>query len=452
MSFSENVAELVTRSESRLVQCAPHWERVELGAVASISNGHPWKSDGFKSGNGVPVIRIRNVVSGSTETFFDGQIVEGYWVHRNDLLVGMDGDFNCNLWEGPKALLNQRVCKIDALENHYNKYFLRKALPPYLSLINKNTSSVTVKHLSSKTLAQIPLPLPPLAEQKRIVAKLDALSAHSARARKDLARIDSLVTRYKQAILSKAFSGELTTDWRIVRSDDAAGWLSTMIGNEADLRLGKMLDKAKNKGESTRYLRNINVRWGSFDLSDLLSMKMTDEERSKFDVKDGDLMVCEGGEPGRCAVWQGGATEISFQKALLRVRTKANLDANFLYHQITWLAQIKELDRHFTGTTIKHLPQTALARVPLQLAPLAEQKEIVRRIESAFDKIDRLAAEAKRALELTDKLDEAILAKAFRGELVPQDPTDEPASTLLARIKANRAAAPKPKRGRGKRV
>ena len=76
-------------------------------------------------------------------------------------------------------------------------------------------------------------------------------------------------------------------------------------------------------------------------------------------------------------------------------------------------------------------------------SPLEEQKEIVRRIESAFQKIDRLAAEAKRALALTDKLDEAILAKAFRGDLVPQDPTDEPASTLLERIKAERAAQPK---------
>ncbi|SDO70538.1 type I restriction enzyme, S subunit [Aureimonas jatrophae] len=83
------------------------------------------------------------------------------------------------------------------------------------------------------------------------------------------------------------------------------------------------------------------------------------------------------------------------------------------------------------------------------LAPLEEQYEIVRRIETAFARIDRLATEAKRALTLVGKLDEAILAKAFRGELVPQDESDEPASVLLERIRAEQALAPKPKRGRG---
>jgi type I restriction enzyme S subunit len=111
----------------------------------------------------------------------------------------------------------------------------------------------------------------------------------------------------------------------------------------------------------------------------------------------------------------------------------------------------KEVVREFqVGIAQQHFNVGAMAEMPIPLCSLAEQHEIVRRIEAAFAKIDRLAAEAKRALALTDRLDEKILAKAFRGELVPQDPNDEPAGALLERIRAERAAAPGAKRGRAK--
>src|SRR5690348_12494404 len=97
------------------------------------------------------------------------------------------------------------------------------------------------------------------------------------------------------------------------------GWVAARMGQIADVQLGKMLDKQKNKGQARRYLRNINVRWGSFDLSDLAEMRMSDDETQMFDVRDGDLMVCEGGEPGRAAVWKLGDKDLAFQKALMRV-------------------------------------------------------------------------------------------------------------------------------------
>ncbi len=100
------------------------------------------------------------------------------------------------------------------------------------------------------------------------------------------------------------------------------------------------------------------------------------------------------------------------------------------------------------GVNIQHIGKNGLANFPIPVPPPDEQREIVRRIEAAFAKIDRLAEETAKALKLTDRLDQRILAKAFAGDLVPQDPNDEPATTLLARIRAERAAAPKVKRGR----
>ena len=97
------------------------------------------------------------------------------------------------------------------------------------------------------------------------------------------------------------------------------GWVEATLGDVAYTKLGKMLDATKNKGEPVAYLRNVNVRWGAFDLSDLLEMRVTADEREELAVRDGDLFMCEGGEPGRCAVWQGGERDLVFQKAIHRV-------------------------------------------------------------------------------------------------------------------------------------
>src|SRR5262249_14948724 len=140
-----------------------------------------------------------------------------YWIEDGNLLVGMDGDFNSRIWAGGRALLNQRVCRIAPNEQFYLRDFMAHVLPGYLELINSETHSVTVKHLSSKTLAEIPLPLPSLAEQRRIVAKIDNLFTKSKRARDQLDHIPRLVEKYKQAILAAAFRGELTREWRMKR-------------------------------------------------------------------------------------------------------------------------------------------------------------------------------------------------------------------------------------------
>lgn len=439
------------------------WVEARLGEVTTKigSGATPTGGEQSYEASGIPLIRSLNV-------HFDGVRAEGLAflnepqaaklnnvvVEADDVLLNITGASIGRVAIAPSeyegARVNQHVSIIRLVQEVLSEYvrsFL--ASPAAQDVITRENYGATRQALTKSMIEDFAFPLPPLAEQKRIVAKLDALNAKSARARTELARIETLVSRYKQALLNKAFSGELTREWS-VRNVKASKWRPSLIAYECDIRLGKMLDKAKNKGEPTRYLRNINVRWGSFDLSDVLSMNMTSDERTKLDIRDGDVLLCEGGEPGRCAVWNLGPTDISFQKALMRVRPRPGLVSHFFFYFMRWAADENLLAQHFTGTTIKHLPQVALSKVPIPVPPLEEQHEIVRRIESAFAKIDRLANEAKRALELVGRLDEAILAKAFRGELVPQDENDEPAEHLLARIRAEREAAPKGKRGRGR--
>ena len=159
------------------------------------------------------------------------------------------------------------------------------------------------------------MPLPPLNEQRRIAAKLDTTLASVDSCRQRLEGVATLIKRFRQAVLEAATTGELTREWR-EEHGHKYDWQQRRLADVAEARLGKMLDQAKNFGEPTPYLRNVNVRWFAFDLSDIQLMRLAPEERSELDVCNGDLLVCEGGEPGRCAVWRDPDSNITFQKAL----------------------------------------------------------------------------------------------------------------------------------------
>lgn len=149
------------------------------------------------------------------------------------------------------------------------------------------------------------------------------------------------------------------------------------LGEVADTCLGKMLDAKKNKGTLHPYLANVNVRWGFFDLDGLQEMPFEDGEAERYGLKSGDLVMCEGGEPGRCALWTDASTDMRFQKALHRIRAhKDVLDIRYLYYWFLYAGKRGMLDRYFTQTTIKHLVGEDLRTVELDLPDLERQKEI----------------------------------------------------------------------------
>lgn len=159
------------------------------------------------------------------------------------------------------------------------------------------------------------------------------------------------------------------------------------LGDYVDACLGKMLDAQKNRGKLQPYLGNSNVRWGSFVLEDLAVMRFEDHEDERYGIRDGDLIVCEGGEPGRCAIWRGDAP-MKIQKALHRVRTMEGLDNYFLYYWFLLAGSAGELEPFFTGTTIKHLTGKALAELRIPLPPIALQREVAKILSSLDAKID----------------------------------------------------------------
>jgi type I restriction enzyme S subunit len=214
MALSIKPIEIINKQEYQLLKKALHWERVFLASVANVQNGYAFKSSLFCKDRGVPLIRIRDIFNKITEHCYDGNYQDEFLVKKDDILIGMDGDFKIAIWKGEKGLLNQRVCRISLTTNLYNRKFLILCLQPYLDAINAETSSVTVKHLSSRTVEEIPLPLPPLAEQHRIVAKIEELFSDIDAGIASLKKAREQLKIYRQAVLKWAFEGKLTARWR----------------------------------------------------------------------------------------------------------------------------------------------------------------------------------------------------------------------------------------------
>ena len=176
-------------------------------------------------------------------------------------------------------------------------------------------------------------------------------------------------------------------------------WSVRPLSEVADFVLGKMLDQVKNRGEPKPYLANVNVRWGEFDLTDLREMRFEPQEFERYGLKSGDIVMCEGGEPGRCALWKGERENMMIQKALHRIRPHICLDSTFLYYAFLSIGYQNGFTPFFTGSTIKHLPREQLAKVPIRFPELPEQKAIA----TVLDAYDTLIATNQRRIALLEE-------------------------------------------------
>ena len=189
-------------------------------------------------------------------------------------------------------------------------------------------------------------------------------------------------------------------------------WQWKAVSEIADHSLGKMLDKSKNRGEPRPYLRNLNVRWFDFDLSDLLQMRFLPEETERYTASKGDLLICEGGYPGRAAIWDQDYP-VHFQKALHRVRFREPERARWMLYYLHSLDLAGTLKKHFNGAGIQHLTGEALARFTLPIPPLTEQQRIVGILDEAFEGIDTAKVNAEKNLQNARALFESHLQSVF---------------------------------------
>ena len=218
-------------------------------------------------------------------------------------------------------------------------------------------------------------------------------------------------------------------------------WEWVTLKSIAISSLGKTLDKAKNKGELKPYLCSINVYWDGIDLTTVKETRLEEGELPKYLLKPGDLLVCEGGDVGRSAVWES-TQEMYYQNALHRVRFYGGINPYFFQLLLECYKGNLILDTYSKGMTIKHLVQTALNAIIFPLPPLAEQNRIVDAINRLLPFLRSYDRAEKRITalntEFPETLKKSILQEAVQGKLVPQDPSDEPAEALLERIRAEK--------------
>ena len=375
---------------------------------------------------------------------------------------------------------------------HYLRYCLSEAYFREQFMATVAGVGGSLMRARPSEVSKIEIPLAPLPEQRRIVAKIDSLSAKSKRCRDQLDHIPRLAEKYKQAILAAGFRGELTRDWRARhraetwsqhqlreleerrerylaerrgsrlkpfvgrlgdRSTLPEGWFPAVLADVGSLQVGYAYKSKWYSKEGVKLLRGANIAPGSLTWEDeaRLPFKLA-ADFSEYALREGDIVIAmdrpiisTGLKVAR--IRQADAGSLLVQR-VARYAASQFADGNFVWHFINSQLFIDHAVSHSTGTDLPHISSNDILTAPLPLPVLTEQREIVRRMETGLAWIDRLAAEATSARKLIDHLDQAILAKAFRGELVPQDPTDEPASVLLDRIRAERAVAPvKVKRG-----
>ncbi|MFN3321446.1 MAG: restriction endonuclease subunit S [Allorhizobium sp.] len=464
------------RTERKILpfQLPTHWDWVRLIEIVRPSYGYAFASSRFNSSKrGMPLIRIRDISKMDTEAYYEGDFDEAYLVRAGDYLVGMDGDFNLRRWEGVDGLLNQRVMRLNGWRCDVNPEYAKLPLQAVLNYLHGKTSLTTVKHLSAKQVNGIEIPLPPLAEQHRIVAKVDELMAlcdelEAARTEREtkrdrlaaasLARLNTpdpetfrddarfaldampaltarpdQIKQLRQTILNLAVRGKLVpqdpSDEPVdsISADDfsddegrlnasiPSSWQWVRVSDVAEARLGKMLDKAKNHGEPYPYLRNTNVHWFDIRLDDLKLIPLSTAEFEEYQLRRGDVLICEGGHGiGRTAVWRSDISNVVFQKALHRVRPGPNLNPDFFSFCCLVYYEAGVMQTYFTGVGIPHFTGRALSKLVFPLPPLAEQRRIVAKVDEIMALCDQLETSLSSADETRKKLLDALLAEALQ--------------------------------------
>ncbi|MDD2989499.1 MAG: restriction endonuclease subunit S [Zoogloea sp.] len=482
----------------------PGWIWIRLSVLCELENGDRSKNYPNKSllvDSGIPFVNAGHLQSGrintSEMTFISEErfnLLSGGKFSDGDILFCLRGSLGKSaIVEGFSRGAIASSLVIVRLIGESDRFYFHNFFDSPLSYrqIQKYDNGTAQPNLSAADLGKFLIPLPPLTEQHRLVAKVDelmalcdqleqetdaSLGAHQTLVETLLSALTSAadhaqfasawqriaghfdtlftteesIAQLKQTILQLAVMGKLVPQdpndepasellkkiaaekAKLVKEgkikkekplppiadnekpyDLPKGWEWVRTYQVAECRLGKMLDRAKNSGAAYPYLRNTNVQWQQFKLDDIKEINLEPYELEEYRLRDGDLLICEGGEPGRCAIWRTERSEMYFQKALHRVRVFGGILPEHIANCLQADALCKRLDQFFTGATIKHFAGQELNRYFFALPPLAEQHRIVGKVDELMALCDQLKSRLSDAQTTQHHLADALVERAI---------------------------------------
>jgi type I restriction enzyme, S subunit len=348
----------------------------------------------------------------------------------------------------------------EVIDDGYLFYWLKH--PAFLEYVISVSHGLNMPRLGTEAGKEAPLVLAPLNEQKRIADKLDTVLAQVDTCRERLDRVPAILKRFRQAVLAAATAGNLTEEWRDLRDADnqaTSNWKDVTLGDLCESsfygpRFGKDEYTQSHVGIPT--IRTTDMtRDGRIEITkDTPKVVVPKDKVEHFRVQKCDLLVTRTGSIGVMAVFEDDYVAIP-SAYLIRFRFSPQVLSRYVFYCLMAPAGQERLGLSTTAITQPNVNAEAIKRIEIQLPSLDEQYEIVRRVEALFAYADRLEARYTAARAQVERLTPALLTKAFRGELVPQDPNDEPTSMLLERIRVARAASegtagPKRRKGGGR--
>lgn len=502
------------------------WAWTTLGEITRSMRNGVYKPASSYSPDGTITLRMYNIQGGELvlrdlkRVLLSDQELEDFGLLPGDILVNRVNSSelvgkSCVVPRGLGPLAfeskNIRVRLAEAMSSRYVGAWLQTPqVGTEFSQQCKQTTGMAT--LDQGQLALLDVPLPPAREQRRIVARLEELTARTNAARAALEAIPPLLDRFRQSVLAAAFRGDLTADWRAktpdvepasellkrirverrrrweeaelekmrakgkVPGDDRwkaryvepegvdaeglpelpEGWAWATVEQAAFVNLGRQRSPKNHNGQHMRpYLRAANVTWSGIDISDVREMNFDPTEVTGYLLEPGDILLSEGSgsasEVGKPAVFRGEVSGCCFQNTLVRVRCPVLALVEWLHLHFLGDALSGRFASLSRGIGIHHIGREGVAQWPVAIPPLEEQRRILASVGQALESMEVTVGNVNAISTALTTLHQSLLSKAFRGELVPQDPTDEPASVLLERIRKEREAAGgggRPKRGR----
>jgi type I restriction enzyme S subunit len=415
------------------------WAESTLGEIGLYLNGRGFKKSEWRE-NGRPIIRIQNLTGSANHfNYFDGEPEERYTAREGDLLVSWAATLGVFVWRGPEAVVNQHIFKV---RSHIEQDFHRYMLLSVLDDLRRRTHGSGMVHITKGQFEATPVRLPPLAEQRRIVAAIEEQFSRLDAAGALLHRAAARLRRMQEAVYANAVTGS----WPMAR-------LGTLL--REPLRNGHSA-KASQDGTGVRSLTLSAVTYRDFsEKNTKLTIAAPTRVRGLWLVP-GDVLIERSNTPelvGTAALFRGPRDWSIFPDLLIRVRPSDELLPEFL--EIVLKARptrryFQQAAQGIAGSMPK-IDQRDVENLEVPVPPLGEQTKIVAVMDKQLSIVDAMSAQIDRALRRSAALRRLILEHAFTGKLVPQDPSDEPASVLLERIAARRATAEKANGGRRSR-